>query len=204
MKKRYIALAMGLVTAVSITAAVFAADKIKDIKAQLRPDFTVKIDGVEKVFRNVDGDVVYPLLHDGTTYLPIRAIGEIMGKKVYWYEDDKRIELKEEKSTVTDADVIVSGSSDKKEKHSEKPKDNKDKTPDSNLITAAQAKKAALEKADVSESKVQRYKYELDYDDGLYRYEIEFYADGYDYDIDVSAHDGKILSFDKEKDSIFD
>ena len=34
MKKRYIALALGLVTAVSITAAVFAADKIKDIKAR--------------------------------------------------------------------------------------------------------------------------------------------------------------------------
>ena len=33
-----------------------------------------------------------------------------MGKKVYWYEKDKRVVLKEESvSTVTDADVIISG-----------------------------------------------------------------------------------------------
>ena len=178
-------MALGLTTAVGITAGVLAADKIKEIKAYLRPDFTVKIDGQQQVFKNADGEVVYPLVYDGTTYLPVRAIGEIMGKKVYWHENEKRIELKENKS--------------------DESKENKSKTDASaNLITSAQAKKAALEKAGVSESQVQKYKYELDYDDGIYRYEIEFYADGYEYDIEVSAEDGKILSFDKEKDNIFD
>jgi uncharacterized membrane protein YkoI len=72
------------------------------------------------------------------------------------------------------------------------------------LINETDAKQAALQKAGVSESQVKHYKSELDFDDGIYKYGIEFYADGYEYDIDVSAHAGTIFSFDKENDSIFD
>lgn len=40
--------------------------------------------GEEFAARDVDGDRVYPILRDGTTYLPVRAIGELFGKRVSW------------------------------------------------------------------------------------------------------------------------
>lgn len=93
---------------------------------------------------------------------------------------------------VNDADTVIGGQTASNNDNSMQ------------LINETEAKQAALEKAGVSESQVKHYKSELDYDDGIYKYEIEFYADGYEYDIDVSAHDGTIFSFDKEKDSVFD
>ena len=47
-------------------------------------------------------------------------------------------------------------------------------------------------------------KVKLDRDDGVLYYDIEFKAGSYEYDIEVSAEDGSILSFDKEKEDIFD
>ena len=107
MKKRTAVFITSIVFVIGLVAGVTALGLIQEIKAQLRPDFTINIDGVTREFKNVNGEVVYPILYEGTTYLPVRAIGELMGKTVNWYEDEKRIELKDEKSTVTDADVII-------------------------------------------------------------------------------------------------
>ncbi len=203
MNKRFIALALGLASVFGITAGVIATDKIKEISAQIRQDFTVVIDGEEKVFKNAGGEVVYPLLHDGTTYLPIRAIGEIMGKKIYWYEDDKRIELKDEKSTVTDADAIVTGESKGSFQKSEIQKPVSAEQAQS--ITKDKAKQLALKKADVAEANAKFVKAELDRDDGVLHYDIEFKSGGFEYEVEVSADDGRILSFEKDKvEGIFD
>ena len=47
---------------VGVGATVGASAAIKEIKAQLRPDFTVKIEGEVAKFRNADGETVYPIL----------------------------------------------------------------------------------------------------------------------------------------------
>ena len=120
-KKRNLVIVAVLVFAFG--SGAIAKEAFDVIKAQIRTDFVIEIDGVKRDFKNVDGESVYPLLHDGTTYLPLRAIGEIMGKKVYWYEEDKRIEIKDDNKklpTVTDADVIIEDNT--KVKENEKPK----------------------------------------------------------------------------------
>lgn len=193
-KKRYVALALVLVLAIG-TGAV-AKEVFENIKAQIRPDFVIEIDGVEREFKNVDGERVYPILHNGTTYLPIRAIGELMGKTVYWYEDEKRIELREDKAkdkvTVTDADVIIqNGEKDKKDKNAEKPKPDK-----VGYISEKSAKKIALDKAGVKEDEVSFVKVELDMDDGIWRYEVEFKKGFKEYNAEIKADDGKILEWD--------
>ena len=193
MKKRRRSILMVLVLVFAFATGVVAKDVYDVIKAQLRKDFTIEIDGVEREFKNVNGETVYPILYEGTTYLPVRAIGEIMGKEVYWYEADKRIELKDKTdSTVTDADVIVS----------DKKKDEKktNTVNEADYIGEDKAKKIALNKAGLKESEVSFLKVELDRDNGIVVYDVEFNSDRKEYSAEVKATDGTILEWDVDYD----
>lgn len=107
MKKKVTVLSACILAAAGVVVGASAMGMIQRVESEIRSDFTVKLDGQTQSFKNVNGEPVYPMLYNGTTYLPVRSIGEIMGKTVYWYEDSKTIELKSEQPTVTDADVIV-------------------------------------------------------------------------------------------------
>ena len=193
MKKRFSLLLVAVLILAFATGAV-AKDVFETIQAQLRHDFTIKIDGVKREFKNVNGEKVEPVLYNGTTYLPLRAISEIMGKKVYWYEDKKLIEIKDEKdfSTVTDADVIVT--TDKNNTKPEKVYD------DTGYIGKDKAKAIALDKAGLKESDVTFLKVEFDYDDGIYIYEVEFKKGLTEYSADIKGDDGSILEWDIDTD----
>lgn len=187
MKKRALILTAVAVCAASAVIGASTSSLIKNIQCQLRPDFTVVIDGVEQTFKDADGNVVYPVLYDGTTYLPVRAIGELINKTVYWYEDEKRIELKSEGSTVTDADVIIpSGGSGTQS------------AADSASVSLDKAKEIAVSKAGFSVGDVNFTKNKLDYDNGRLEYEIEFRKDNTKYSADIDAQTGEILSWDIE------
>lgn len=69
------------------------AGAVSQADVQLRPDMTILIDGKEQTFYNAEGQEVQPILCDGTTYLPVRAIGEIMGKNVDWNQDTLTVTL---------------------------------------------------------------------------------------------------------------
>lgn len=190
MKKR-----ISIVTIVALLLAfstgVIANTVYETIKAQVRPDFKVVIDGEQKSLKSASGERVYPILHEGTTYLPIRAISEIIGKKVYWYENDKRIEITDatNQSTVTDADVIITGDSSK---------ENTDNTTD--YITKDKAREIAAEKAGYKVSDISYIKAELDYENGVAVYEVEFTKSGKEYSADIRATDGKILDWEVDID----
>lgn len=47
-------------------------------------DIKLVVDGKEITPKNVDGKVVEPFAYNGTTYLPVRAVGEALGKTVRW------------------------------------------------------------------------------------------------------------------------
>ena len=57
------------------------------MEVQLRPDISVYMDGVEQTFTNVNGETVYPAAFNGSVYLPLRSVGELMGKHVTWKAD---------------------------------------------------------------------------------------------------------------------
>lgn len=65
-------------------------------------------------------------------------------------------------------------------------------------ITKAKAKSIALKHAGVSASKATFVKAKLDYEDGRRVYEIEFYSGNTEYDYEILASNGKIISYDKE------
>ena len=65
-------------------------------------------------------------------------------------------------------------------------------------ITKAKAKSIALKHAGVSASKATFVKAKLDYEDGRRVYEIEFYSGNTEYDYEILASNGKIISYDKD------
>ena len=48
----------------------------------LKPDVNIIVDGQEKIFCDVNNEVVYPIIYNGSTYLPIRAISALMGENI--------------------------------------------------------------------------------------------------------------------------
>ena len=48
--------------------------------AQLSPNVSFVVDGTSRTFYNASGEEVHPILCDGVTYLPLRAVGELMDK----------------------------------------------------------------------------------------------------------------------------
>lgn len=54
----------------------------KKIVVYLKPDFTVQWNGVTQMFRNEQGAAVYPLVYNGSTYLPVRSISVLMKEPI--------------------------------------------------------------------------------------------------------------------------
>lgn len=65
-------------------------------------------------------------------------------------------------------------------------------------MSEAKAKEIALAHAGVSAEDVIFAKVELDYDNGVREYEVEFYAGNTEYDYEIHAESGKILSYDHD------
>ncbi len=194
MKKKMIAGGAALCI-LGAALGVSAAGIIQKVQSEIRSDFTVVIDGEQQHFKNAAGEEVYPILYNGTTYLPVRAIGEMMGKTVYWYENEKRIELKGETPTVTDADVIVTDSPSA-------PAQGRSYTPDNNPvqggISQEQAKTIALQKAGLTEPEVTFTKTKLDYENGVQVYEIEFVSGNTEYSAEIRVSDGMIVDWETD------
>ena len=97
--KRIGALALGaalLLTSLTVSAG---AAEVSSVTMEMRPNVTILVDGVERTFYNAQGQEVHPLYYQGTHYLPVRAIGELMGKNVNWDGSTKTITLSGTRTT---------------------------------------------------------------------------------------------------------
>ena len=66
------------------------------------------------------------------------------------------------------------------------------------LIGEARARQIALSNAGVSENDITGYRIKRDYDDGVVKYEIDFYVGNAEYEYDINALTGEILSAEIE------
>ena len=73
----------------------------------------------------------------------------------------------------------------------------------SKFIGEEKAKELALKKAEIGADGVKFDRVELDFDDGVWQYEVDFRHGDIEYDIDINAENGEILSFEKENDAGF-
>lgn len=81
---------MAFTTSVLAESAELA---IQTVAADLSPSVVIYIDGNRQIFTDANGNVFPPILYSGTTYLPLRAIGGIMGKEVSWDSATKSVHL---------------------------------------------------------------------------------------------------------------
>lgn len=170
----------GTVTRIPDTAA-----KRTDVTFTLRPEYHIVIDGTERTFTNANGAKVDPAIYNGSIYLPLRAIGEIMDKSVSWDGATQTVHLDSLSSSgdVTDFDT-----------------NNSSQTASIGSVTLEQAKQTALQHAGKTASQVQFVKAQQDWENGKKLYEIEFIISssiGYtEYNYEIDAATGKIVSYD--------
>jgi hypothetical protein len=68
----------------------------KVITVYLKPDVKIMYDFVIQEFRDVNQRVVYPIIYQGTTYLPVRAISGLMGASIEWNSNTQTITINKE------------------------------------------------------------------------------------------------------------
>lgn len=72
-----------LSTILLIGSVAYAASNTKTIEA-LYNNIKIYVDGVKIDPKDANGNTVEPFIYNGTTYLPVRAVGEAIGKTVTW------------------------------------------------------------------------------------------------------------------------
>lgn len=159
-----------------------ASAKTQEVSVELRDDFTVIVDGTVRTFADANGKTVYPALYSGSTYLPVRAIGELMGKTVSW--DPKTNTVTLAGGTVTDADSFS------------------DPAAPTGLISAKDAEQKALAHAELTSDQVTFARTKLDWEDGKQVYDVEFYTASAEYDYEIDAVTGEVVKFDYDAESV--
>lgn len=83
MKKNLKFMLAGLVIGASVSTVIPAMgyDGVRNIQAVFK-NIKICVDGVEMTPRDTAGKEVEPFIYNGTTYLPVRAVGEAVGKEV--------------------------------------------------------------------------------------------------------------------------
>lgn len=77
-----LAIALALVCGMAIGAN--AAGTLEQISAYLNYGITIKYDGETQNLTDASGNRVYPITYNSTTYLPVRAVSDLLGIGVDW------------------------------------------------------------------------------------------------------------------------
>lgn len=199
----------GTRTTAAVTGVADAGAITQNVAATISTDITVTVDGVARTFTDVNGNVVYPMVYNGSIYLPLRAIGNLMGKSVNWNSATSTVTLSGAQSSggilVTDADSFNNGTTSTVQTPPATqtptvtvPSQNTS----SGMITADQAKSKALAHAGLNANQVNFVRAYLDWDDGRLEYEVEIIYGTTEYDFEIDAYTGTVIS--RDMDSIYD
>ena len=179
MKKNWKHLAAGGAAAAVLTG-ILAVPTLAATGSQMaRLDYQnmkVELDGQTLNLRDSQGNAVEPFTINGTTYLPLAAIGQALGLNVAWDGATNTVIL-------TSGGTASSGTGTQGE------------TTD---IGVERAKSIALNHAGLSASDVTFVRSVLEYDNGRAEYEVEFWKDNVEYDYEIDASTGNILSADRD------
>lgn len=98
MKKAFVIIASALLIC-SLAISVFAYSYQRDITVYYN-GIRIKVDGVDIVPKDANGEIIDPFISEGTTYLPVRAVAEAVGYNVEWDDKNKTVILDKNYSDV--------------------------------------------------------------------------------------------------------
>ncbi len=134
----------------------------------------ISINGAVFIPKDAAGKQVPVFIYNGTTYAPVRAIGEAMGLDVQYDAANQMVQL-----TTQDRILAQDGSA-------------------GSYISNDRAKEIALQDAGVKLEDAIFLKVKLERKDGRFQYDVEFYSGSSEYEYEIDAATGKILSSDRE------
>ena len=167
----------GLILTVLIVTLCVTATATSKRSIQVEDGIGITLNGATFTPRNANGKEVSVFLYNGTTYVPVRAISEAMGMDVSFNSATRTVVL-----TTADRTASQQGAT----------------TASGDYISVDRAKQIALNDAGVKESNAVFLRANLDWDDGRMQYEVEFYSGSTEYDYDIDAVTGAILSSDRD------
>ena len=77
----------------SMFVGAFAASNVEEISALLNYGITIKYNGMAQEFTDATGARVYPISFNGTTYLPVRAVSNLVNLPVEWSSEENTVYL---------------------------------------------------------------------------------------------------------------
>ena len=167
----------GLILTVLVAALCVTATATSKRSIQVEDGIGITLNGATFIPRSANGKQVSVFLYNGTTYVPVRAISEAMGMDVSFNSATRTVVL-----TTADRTASQQGAT----------------TASGDYISVDRAKQIALNDAGVKESNAVFLRANLDWDDGRMQYEVEFYSGSTEYDYDIDAVTGAILSSDRD------
>lgn len=86
---------LGFLSAVVLVGSitVFATTNTATLYDVIVDGIKIVLDGKEFTCTDANGTVVQPMIYNGTTYIPVRAVSSAFGKAVYWDGENKTVYL---------------------------------------------------------------------------------------------------------------
>lgn len=78
-----------------ITTGALASSQLQEIKAYLNGELKVRVNGNIATLKDSDGNQVLPITYEGTTYLPVRGVANLLNVPVHYDENTKEVILGE-------------------------------------------------------------------------------------------------------------
>ncbi|CAM4170949.1 stalk domain-containing protein [Saccharibacillus endophyticus] len=91
MKKKLTAVALGAVLTLTASAGVYAGANLQEIRASLNNGLGIVVNGSAYTPKDGNGKTLAPITYKGTTYLPVRSIGEALNTSVTYDAKNSRV-----------------------------------------------------------------------------------------------------------------
>lgn len=93
-KKMFATVLIGTIIA-SMATGAYGATKLQEIKAYLNAEISLKVDGNPSKLQDSNGNPVLPITYNHTTYLPVRAVSDVLGVAVNYDSKTDTVHLGE-------------------------------------------------------------------------------------------------------------
>ncbi|WP_236575682.1 stalk domain-containing protein [Paenibacillus sp. USDA918EY] len=100
LKKKWIVTTAAAAMLLTAASGVYAGAKLQEVKAYLNSSIQLKFNGTPVQPRDEKGNAVLPITYNGTTYLPVRAVADVMGIAVSYNPETYTVELGEKSEGV--------------------------------------------------------------------------------------------------------